>query len=146
MLESRLLCPLIKRMTTTTNLPPKLQPLASFLDAQPPEVQEAFQFLLAACRSDSWPGFHARQNPLEIEQTGGVGAASAGFSDSLLATAMHEAGKFELLNIAEVDGRWYYTFSSVGEVFSVAWPEMSKEMERGMKEEVREILEEEEPP
>jgi len=40
--------------------------------------------ILAVCRSDSWPGSHARQNPLEIEQTGGVGAASAGFSDSLL--------------------------------------------------------------
>ena len=32
---------------TTTNLPPKLQPFASLLDAQPPEVQEAFQFPLA---------------------------------------------------------------------------------------------------
>ena len=53
---------------TTDNLPPKLQPFASLLDAQPPEVQEAFQFLLA--------------------------------------TAMHEAGRFELLNVAEVDGRW----------------------------------------
>ena len=65
---------------------PKLKPLASLLalspvplvlgtkdpgrpkyrDTQPPEVQEAFQFLLA--------------------------------------TAMHEAGKFELLNVAEVEG------------------------------------------
>ena len=53
-------------MKTTTNhlLPPKLQPSTSLLNAQPPEVQEAFQFLLA--------------------------------------TAMHEAGKFELLNVAEV--------------------------------------------
>jgi len=50
-----------------------IQTFALFLDAQPPEVQEAFQFLLA--------------------------------------TAMHEAGKFELLNVAEVDGRWHYTFS-----------------------------------
>jgi hypothetical protein len=33
---------------TTSNLPPKLQPFASLLDAQPPEGQEAFQFLLAA--------------------------------------------------------------------------------------------------
>ena len=66
---------------TTNNLPSKLQPFASLLDAQPPEVQEAFQFLLA--------------------------------------TAMHEAGKFELLNVAEVDGRWHYTFSGAGEVFSV---------------------------
>ena len=42
---------------TTNNLPPKLQPSASLLalspvrpkyrDARPPEVQEAFQFLLA---------------------------------------------------------------------------------------------------
>ena len=48
----------------------KLQAFASLLDAQPPQVQDAFQFLLA--------------------------------------TAMHEAGKFELLNVAEVDGRWHY--------------------------------------
>jgi len=26
----------------------------------------------------------------------------------LLVTAMHEAGKFELLNVAEVDDRWHY--------------------------------------
>jgi len=31
----------------TNNLPPKLQPFAPLLDAQPPEVKEAFQFLLA---------------------------------------------------------------------------------------------------
>ena len=43
---------------------------------------------------------------------------------------MHEAGKFELLNVAEVDGRWHYTFSGAGEVFSVVRPEMDKEMER----------------
>ena len=46
----------------TSDLPLKLQAFASLLDAQSPEVQEAFQFLLA--------------------------------------TAMHEAGKFELLNLA----------------------------------------------
>ncbi|MBL7208956.1 MAG: hypothetical protein ISS52_02535 [Dehalococcoidia bacterium] len=57
---------------TTKALPPELQAFASLLDAQPPEVQEAFQFLLA--------------------------------------TAMHEAGKFELVNVAEVDGRWQYPF------------------------------------
>jgi hypothetical protein len=45
---------------------PKLQATVCLLDAQPPEVQEAFQFLLAM--------------------------------------AMHEAGRFELLNVAEVDG------------------------------------------
>jgi len=43
---------------------------------------------------------------------------------------MHEAGKFELLNVVEVEGRWHYTFSGAGEVFSVVRPEMSKEMER----------------
>jgi len=48
--------------TITDDLPPELQALASLLDAQPPEVQEAFQFLPA--------------------------------------TAMHEAGKLELLNLA----------------------------------------------
>jgi hypothetical protein len=35
----------------------------------------------------------------------------------LLATATHEAGKFELVNVPEVDGRWHYTFSGAGEVF-----------------------------
>jgi len=29
-------------------------------------------------------------------------------------------GKFELVSVAEVEGRWHYTFSGVGEVFSVA--------------------------
>ena len=52
---------------TASDLPPELQAFASLLDTQPPDVQEAFQFLLA--------------------------------------TAMHEAGKFELLSVAEVDGR-----------------------------------------
>ena len=91
--------------TTINDLPQKLQAFASLLDAQPPEIQQAFQFLLA--------------------------------------TAMHEAGKFELMNVAEVDGRWHYTFSGADEVFSVVRPEMSKEMERVMREEVREILGEE---
>ena len=36
------------------------------------------------------------------------------------ATAMHEAGKFELLNVAEVDGRWHNTFSRAGEAFGKA--------------------------
>ena len=53
--------------TMTIALPPKLLAFASLLDAQPPEVQESFQFLLAA--------------------------------------AIHEAGKFELLNVAEIDGQ-----------------------------------------
>jgi hypothetical protein len=48
--------------TTTSHLPPNLQPFVSFLDAHSLEVQEAFQFLLA--------------------------------------TAMHEAGKFELLSVS----------------------------------------------
>jgi len=52
---------------TTNNLSLKLKAFASLLDAQPHEVQEAFQFLLA--------------------------------------TAMHEAGKFELISVAEVDGQ-----------------------------------------
>ena len=47
-----------------------------------------------------------------------------------LATAMHEAGKSELLSVAEVEGRWHYTFRGAGDVFSVVRPEMSKEMER----------------
>jgi len=33
---------------------------------------------------------------------------------------MHEAGKFELVDVAEVDGQWRYTFSGVGEAFSKA--------------------------
>jgi len=32
---------------TNSDLPPKLQTFTSLLDAQPPEVQEAFQFLVA---------------------------------------------------------------------------------------------------
>jgi len=32
-----------------------------------------------------------------------------------LATAMHEAGKFEQLNMFEVDGQWHCTFNGVGE-------------------------------
>jgi len=90
---------------TTTDLPPELQAFASLLDAQPPRVQEAFQFLLA--------------------------------------TAMHEAGKFELLNVAEVDDQRHYVFkSTAGEVFSLVRPEMSKEMQRKVRREVREILRE----
>ena len=42
---------------------------------------------------------------------------------------MHEVGKFEFLNVAEVDGRWHYTFSGAGKVFSVVRPEMSKEID-----------------
>jgi len=61
----------------------------------------------------------------------------------LLATATHDAGKFELLNVVEVDGQCHYTFSGAGEVFSVVRPEMSKEMERQVREMVREILAEE---
>ena len=57
--------------TTSNDLLPEPQAFTSLLDAQPLEVQEAFQFLLA--------------------------------------TAMHEGGnprfgKFELVNVAEVDG------------------------------------------
>jgi len=84
---------------TTSDPPPNLQTFTALLDAQPPEVQEAFQFLLA--------------------------------------TAMHEAGKFELLNVAEIDGRRHYTFSGAGEVFSVVRPEMDKETERKVQEEVK---------
>jgi len=50
---------------------------------------------------------------------------------------MHEAGKFELLNVAEVDGQWHYTFTGAGEVFSVVRVEMGKEMERKVREEVK---------
>jgi len=91
--------------STANDLPPELQAFASLLDAQPPDVQRAFQFLLA--------------------------------------TAMHEAGKFELLNVAAVDGRWHYTFSGAGEMFSVVRPEMDKQTERWVREEVRQILREE---
>ena len=101
-------CRLLAKSTMknpTNNLPLNLQAFGSLLDAQPAEVQEAFQFLLA--------------------------------------TAMHEAGKFKLLNVAEVDGRWHYTYSGAGDVFSVVRPEMSKQMERRVREVVREILAEE---
>jgi len=61
----------------------------------------------------------------------------------LLATAMHKASKFELLNVAKVDARGHYTFSGTGEVFSVVRPEMSKEMERKVRKVVRRFLGEE---
>jgi len=49
----------------------------------------------------------------------------------LLATAMHEAGKFQLLSVVEVNDRWHCTFkSSAGQIFSVVRPQMSKEMGR----------------
>ena len=49
---------------------------------------------------------------------------------------MHEGGnprlgKFELLNVVEVDGWWHYTFSSAGQVFSAARPEMKGKMDEG---------------
>ena len=69
----------------TSDLPPSLQAFASLLDAQPPDVQEAFQFLPA--------------------------------------TAMHEAGKFELLNVAEVDDRWHYTLPGAA---VLAWRRMMR--------------------
>ena len=40
---------------TTNDLPPKLQTFASLLDAQPPEVQEAFQFLLTTAKTTATP-------------------------------------------------------------------------------------------
>jgi len=40
-------------------------------------------------------------------------------------------------------GEWHYTFSGAGEVFSVVRPEMTKEMERKVRQEVRKILAEE---
>ena len=41
-------------MTCENNdLPPELQPFASLLDAQPAEVQEAFQFLLATAMHEA---------------------------------------------------------------------------------------------
>ena len=61
----------------------------------------------------------------------------------MLAIAMQEAGKFELLNVVEVDGRWHYTYKGAGEVFSVVRPEMDKEMERQVRAMLREILREE---
>ena len=76
-----------------------------YRDAQPPEVQEAFQFLLS--------------------------------------TAMHEVGKFGLVSVAKVGGRWHHTFSGAGEAFSLVRPGMSKELERRVREMVRQILGEE---
>jgi len=48
-----------------------------------------------------------------------------------------------LLNVAEVDGRWHYTFSGAGEVFSAARSGTSKEMARMAREGVQEIAYEE---
>jgi len=51
---------------------------------------------------------------------------------------MHEGGnprfgKFERLNVVEVDGKWHYTLGGASEMFSTARPEMSKEMERRVR-------------
>lgn len=79
----------------TTDLPPELQAFASLLDAQPPEVQEALQFLPA--------------------------------------TAMHEAGKCELLSVAEVGDRVYCSFRSAGgKVFSIIRPDNNRDLEAMM--------------
>jgi len=43
------------------------------------------------------------------------------------------------LNVAEVDGRWYYTFSGAGEVFSTVRSEMDEEIESLVREIVRRI-------
>lgn len=56
---------------------------------------------------------------------------------------MQETGKFGLVSVAEVDGRWYYTFRGAGEVLSMVRAEMSKEMEREVREAMRVILGEE---
>ena len=40
-------------------------------------------------------------------------------------------------------GEWHYTFSGADEVFSLVRPEMDKEMERKVREMMREILGEE---
>jgi hypothetical protein len=89
------------------------------MDGLPPEIQ-AFASLLDA-------------QPPEVQ----------GAFQFLLATAMHEAGKFELLSVAEVDGQWHYTFSGAGEVFSVVRPEMREEDENKVREQLWEILKEE---
>ena len=44
---------------------------------------------------------------------------------------MHEggnarSGKFGLVRVAEVDGRWHYTFRGTGEMFSVMRAQMSE--------------------
>jgi len=57
----------------------------------------------------------------------------------LLATAMHEAGKFGLLNVAEVDGRWHHTFRGTGEVSSIVRAEIDKEVERRVRKEVKQV-------
>ena len=61
----------------------------------------------------------------------------------LLVTAMQDAGKYELLNVAEVGGRWHYTFGRADEVFSLVRPEMDKDAERKVREMMRDMLEEE---
>jgi hypothetical protein len=70
-----------------------------YRDAQPPQVQAAFKFLLA--------------------------------------TATHEAGKFELVSVAEVDGRWHYTFSGADEVFDMVRPESKHYLPEELLEKTR---------
>jgi len=61
-----------------------------------------------------------------------------------LAIAMQEAGKFELIGVTQVGDRIHYAFRSIaGDVFTVVRPKISKEVERNLREELREILQEE---
>jgi len=61
-----------------------------------------------------------------------------------LAIAMQEAGKLELIGVTRVGDRIHYAFRSIaGDVFSIVRPEITKEVERGLRGELRQILREE---
>jgi len=58
-------------------------------------------------------------------------------SHQLVVLDRASGASYQCSNVTEVDGRSHYTYSGAGEVFSVVRPEMSKEMKRKVREEVR---------
>lgn len=94
-----------------------------------------------------WPDHESQQFPPELQAFASLLDAQPPRVQEafpfLLTTAMHEAGRFELMSVVEVDGRWHYTYKGAGAVFSVVRREMIKEMDRKVREEVRKMFEEE---
>lgn len=61
----------------------------------------------------------------------------------LIAIALAESGKAELINVAQVDERVHYSYRTItGDVFSVVRPEIDAEMEKAVRRELVGILEE----
>lgn len=62
----------------------------------------------------------------------------------MLAVAMEESGKAELINTSEPNGRTHRSYlGAAGDVSSVVRPEIDAELEREMRQALEGILEEE---